>query len=51
VRKDVDAYAERVQRPTTEAKDWYVKVWPKNRQPMMSLRDVEDQVPVHLRRD
>jgi hypothetical protein len=51
VRKDIESYAERVQRPTTEAKDWYVKVWPKNRQPMMSLRDVEEQVPVHLRRD
>lgn len=51
VQKDIDSYAERVQRPTTEAKDWYVKVWPKNRQPMMSLRDVEEQVPVHLRRD
>ena len=51
VRNDVNSYAERVKRPTTEAKDWYVKVWPKNRQPMMSLRDVEEQVPVHLRRD
>jgi hypothetical protein len=51
VQKDLSLYAERVQRPTTEAKDWYVKVWPKNRQPMMSLRDVEEQVPVHLRRD
>jgi len=51
VQQDLSLYTERVLRPTTEAKDWYVKVWPKNRQPMMSLRDVEEQVPVHLRRD
>jgi hypothetical protein len=51
VRNALELYGERVQRPTTEGKDWFVKVWPKNRQPMMSLRDVEDQVPVYLRRD
>ena len=51
VRQDLELYVERVKRPTTEAKEWYVKTWPKNRQPMTSLRDVEEQVPVHLRRD
>jgi hypothetical protein len=51
VERMLGRYADRVRRPTTKAIEWPVKLWPKNRQPMTSLRDVEEQVPVHLRRE
>jgi hypothetical protein len=51
VEEMLSLYQDRVQRATTKATEWPVKLWPKNRQPMTSLRDVEEQVAVHLRRD
>lgn len=42
-------FFEAIDRPSTKARDWYGNIWPIR--PMMSLRDVEEQVIVHLRRE
>ena len=44
----IDRYFDRMQAPTTKASTWVGKCWPRG--PMNSLRDVEEQVVVHLRR-
>jgi hypothetical protein len=45
----LDRYFDRLSSPGIQSFTWYGKVWRK--QPMTSLRDVEEQVPVHLMRD
>jgi hypothetical protein len=45
----LDRYFDRLSSPGMKSFDWYGNVWQKK--PMTSLRDVEEQVPVHLMRD
>jgi hypothetical protein len=49
VRDGLGRYFDRLAAPTTKAYEWIGNVWPNK--PMNSLRDVEDQVTVHLRRE
>jgi hypothetical protein len=45
----LDRYFDRLSAPGQRITDWYGNVWPKK--PMTSLRDVEESVPVYLKRD
>lgn len=49
VRDGLERYFERLTAPTTRSTEWIGNVW--SSKPMTSLRDVEDQVTVHLRRE
>lgn len=49
VHDGLERYFDRLGAPTTKATEWIGNVW--GNKPMMSLRDVEDQVAVHLRRE
>ncbi|HEX5182372.1 MAG TPA: helicase C-terminal domain-containing protein [Allosphingosinicella sp.] len=49
VRDGLERYFDRLGAPTTKSTEWIGNVW--RNKPMMSLRDVEDQVTVHLRRE
>jgi Helicase conserved C-terminal domain len=49
IQEGLGLFFDAVDRPSTKATEWYGNIWP-NR-PMISLRDVEEQVTVHLRRE
>jgi hypothetical protein len=49
IRNDLERYFDKIAAPTVPHYTWFGKVW--IRKPMMSLRDVEEQAPVHLMRD
>lgn len=49
VRDGLERYFDRLGAPTTKSTEWIGNVW--RSKPMTSLRDVEDQVTVHLRRE
>jgi hypothetical protein len=49
IRDDLDRYFDKIAAPTVPHYTWFGKVWTKK--PMTSLRDVEEQAPVHLMRD
>lgn len=44
----LERYWERIESPQTAAYEWFGNVW--GERPMRSLRDVDEQVPVHLKR-
>ena len=45
----LDRYFDRLSAPGQRLTEWYGSVWAKK--PMTSLRDVEEPIPVHLKRD
>ena len=49
IRDDLERYFDKIAASTVPHYTWFGSVWP--RKPMMSLRDVEEQAPVHLMRD
>lgn len=48
IRDGLDRYWERLRSPQISTHEWFGSVW--RMKPMRSLRDVEEQVPVHLKR-
>jgi hypothetical protein len=49
IKDAIDRYFDRVNLPTTKPHDWIGSIWAQR--PMTSLRDVEEQVPVQLKRE
>jgi len=49
INEAIDRYFDRVNLPTTKQHEWIGSIWAQR--PMTSLRDVEEQVPVQLKRD
>jgi hypothetical protein len=49
IKEAIDRYFDRVNLPTTKPHEWIGSIWAQR--PMTSLRDVEEQVPVQLKRE
>ena len=49
IKDAIDRYFDRVNLPTTKPYEWIGNIW--TERPMTSLRDVEEQVPVQLKRE